>query len=96
MESIRPLTTPQGRMGSQGKETVGVVPLDLRLQNFKYFWLGIRITGVSARTAFERESLLKERRDVRGDGSHFLPPTMYASHRSAMLRMSSGTASRYQ
>jgi hypothetical protein len=58
--------------------------------------VGIRITGVSARTAFERESLLKERRDVRGDGSHCLPPAMYASHRSAMLRMSSGTASRYQ
>ena len=28
-------------MGSQGKETAGVVPLDLRFQNFKYFWLGI-------------------------------------------------------
>jgi hypothetical protein len=33
-------------MGSQGKETAGVVPLNLQSKNFKYLWLGICIPGL--------------------------------------------------
>src|SRR6516164_7434071 len=58
--------------------------------------VGIGVTCVSARAALEREALPKESTDVRSQSSHGAAPVRCASLRSAMSRISSGTASRYQ
>src|ERR1019366_7729499 len=58
--------------------------------------VSVGVAGIHARRAFEGETFLKERGHVWGKRSHGAPPTTWASQRSAILRMSSGTASRYQ
>ena len=45
-------------------------------------------TGVGARAALARETLLEERRDVRGERGHGVPPSKVGAQTSARSRMS--------
>lgn len=58
--------------------------------------VGIRVAGINARAAFESQTFVEEGADMGSKSGHCTPPARWASQRSAMLRMSSGTASRYQ
>ena len=58
--------------------------------------VGIGLAGIFAGSALNWQALLKECRDMGGDGSHGRPPVKKLSQRCAMLLIKSGTASRYQ
>jgi hypothetical protein len=58
--------------------------------------VGVRVGGVTAGAALDRQSLLKERSDVWRKRRHGRPPMTKRSHRSAMSVINSGTASKYQ
>src|ERR1039457_2999823 len=56
----------------------------------------IGVAGVGAGAPLDRQALLEEGRDVRGEKDHGRPPVKKLWHESAIFRIRSGGASKYQ
>ena len=56
----------------------------------------VGVTRVLARATFERQALFEKGGDMWGEWDHDIPPVATRSACSAMFRIRSGTASRYQ
>jgi hypothetical protein len=56
----------------------------------------IGVAGVGAGAPLDRQALLEEGRDVRGEKDHGRPPVKKLWHESAIFLIRSGVASKYQ